>query len=88
VSNGYHEKNPDVLSEDLFSELRQRSEQEHVSIPDVVRSAVRELLSKEKEKNWVDDPLCNMIGAGSSNIGDLSSRHDDYRWHGRESRAD
>jgi Arc/MetJ-type ribon-helix-helix transcriptional regulator len=66
------------IPEDLFSELRQRAEEEHSSISDIVRNAVREFLSKEKEKNWVDDPLWNMLGAGTSNIGDLSGRHDDY----------
>ena len=70
--------------EDLFSELKQRAEQEHVSISDLVRNAVREFLSKEKEKNWVDDPLWNMLGAGSSNIGDLSSSHDDYLYGGKK----
>lgn len=72
--------------EDMFSELRQRAEREHSSISDIVRNAVREFLVKEKEKNWQDDPLWNMLGAASSNSdsGDLSTRHDDYLYGGKK----
>ena len=64
--------------EDMHNALRRKAKKEKTTIADIVRKAVTEILKREKMKDWENDPLWNIIGAGSSKEGDLSINHDKY----------
>jgi len=64
--------------EDLLRRLRRKAEEENTTIAYIVRNAVSELLRKENEKNWIEDPLWKMVGSSSSKDRDLSVNHDKY----------
>lgn len=66
------------LPEDILRELKRRSAEEKTTIAAIVRSALSEFLGKNREKNWLEDPLWEMVGASSSKEGDLSVNHDKY----------
>jgi len=66
------------LPEDILRELKRRSAEEKTTIAAIVRSALSEFLGKNREKNWLEDPLWKMVGASSSKEGDLSVNHDKY----------
>jgi len=66
------------LPEDVMVELRNRADEEGTTIASIVREAVSEFLKKGKKKDWVDDPLWNLVGSSRSKDGDLSERHDKY----------
>ncbi len=66
------------LPEDVLRELKRRAAEEKTTIAGIVRSAVSEFLGKNREKNWLEDPLWKMVGASSSKEGDLSVNHDKY----------
>ncbi len=66
------------LSEDMLNALKIKAKKEKTSIANIVRKAVSEILKREKMKDWENDPLWNIIGAGSSEDGDLSINHDKY----------
>jgi predicted nucleic acid-binding protein len=64
--------------EEILRELKRKASEEKTTIADIVRSAVSELLKKEKTKNWMGDTLWNMVGTSSSKDKDLSVNHDKY----------
>ncbi len=64
--------------EEILRELKRKASKEKTTLADVVRNAVSELLKKEKAKNWIEDPLWNMVGASKSKDKDLSVHHDKY----------
>ncbi len=64
--------------EETLRELKRKARENKTTIADIVRSAVSERLEKEKAKNWMEDPLWNMVGASSSRDKDLSINHDKY----------
>ena len=64
--------------EEILRELKKRAKVEKTTVAEIVREAVSLLLEGEKAKNWVDDPLWNMLGSSSSNDRDLSVNHDKY----------
>ena len=64
--------------EDVLSELKRKADEEKTTIANIVRIAVSEILEKEKKRNWIEDPLWNMVGASSSKDKDLSVNHDKY----------
>lgn len=64
--------------EDMLRELKKRADKKRTTVSDIVRDAVSEILRKEKTKNWIEDPLWNMVGSGSSKEKDLSFNHDKY----------
>lgn len=64
--------------EDILMELRKKANEENISIAKVIRSAVLELIKKEKKKNWIEDPLWNMVGSSISKDKNLSVNHDKY----------
>lgn len=64
--------------EDMLMELKKRAKEEKTTVANIVRGVVSELLKKKEMKNWVKDPLWNMVGSSSSKEGDLSVNHDKY----------
>jgi metal-responsive CopG/Arc/MetJ family transcriptional regulator len=64
--------------EDLLNELRRKADREKTTLSHLVRSAVLELIKKDKLQNWEDDPLWRMIGSSQSRDKDLSVNHDTY----------
>ncbi len=64
--------------EEVIIELKKKASEERTTVANIVRTAVSELFKKEKAKNWMQDPLWNMIGSSSSKDGDLSVNHDKY----------
>ncbi len=66
------------LPEDILLELKRKAGKEKTTIANIVRNAVSDFLKKEKAKDWENDPLWNMVGAGSSQEGDISVNHDKY----------
>lgn len=66
------------LPEDILLELKRKSNKEKTTIAHIIRNAVSDFLKREKEKDWEKDSLWNMVGAGSSQEGDISVNHDKY----------
>jgi ribosome recycling factor len=66
------------FGEDTLRELKRKAREEKTTVADIVRSAVSELLRKEKAKDWMEDPLWNMVGSSSSKDTNLSVNHDKY----------
>ncbi|HAK88729.1 MAG: hypothetical protein A2077_00605 [Nitrospirae bacterium GWC2_46_6] len=66
------------LPEDILLELKRKSNKEKTTIAHIIRNAVSDFLKREKEKDWEKDPLWNMVGAGSSQGGNISEEHDKY----------
>ncbi len=64
--------------EEILRELKRKARDEKTTIADIVRKAVSAVLKKEKAKNWIEDPLWNMVGASKSKDKDLSVHHDKY----------
>jgi metal-responsive CopG/Arc/MetJ family transcriptional regulator len=64
--------------EDLLDELRRKADKEKTTLSHLVRSAVSELIKKDKLQNWENDPLWSMIGSSQSSDEDLSINHDTY----------
>lgn len=64
--------------EDLLNELKRKANNEKTTISNIVRTAVTDLMKKEKVKNWSDDSLWAMVGSSRSNDKDLSVNHDKY----------
>jgi hypothetical protein len=64
--------------EDVLSELKRKADEEKTTIANIVRIAVSEILEKEKKRNWIEDPLWDMVGASRSKDKDLSVNHDKY----------
>jgi hypothetical protein len=64
--------------EDLLDELRKKAAKEKTTLSHLVRSAVLELIKKDKLLNWENDPLWSMIGSSQSSDEDLSINHDAY----------
>lgn len=63
---------------DMLSKLKKKANEENTTIADIVRKAVSETLKKKRRRDWVKDPLWNMVGASSSKDRDLSINHDKY----------
>jgi len=70
--------------EEILRELKRKSREEKTTIANIVRSAVSELLRKEEAKDWMQDPLWNMVGSSSSKDRDLSVNHDKYLYGKRK----
>jgi len=66
------------FNEDVLRELKKKAKEEKTTVAELVRESVSILFEKEREKNWIDDPLWNMIGSSSSKDRDLSVHHDKY----------
>ncbi|MBI5213141.1 MAG: hypothetical protein HY957_07190 [Nitrospirae bacterium] len=66
------------LPEDILLELKRKSNKEKTTIAHIIRNAVSDFLKREKGKDWEKDSLWNMVGAGSSQEGDISVNHDKY----------
>ena len=66
------------LPEDILLELKRKSNKEKTTIAHIIRNAVSDFLKREKERDWEKDSLWNMVGAGSSQEGDISVNHDKY----------
>ena len=64
--------------EELLNELRRKADKEKTTLSHLVRSAVLELIRKDKLQNWENDPLWNMIGSSQSRDEDLSANHDTH----------
>ena len=64
--------------EDLLNELRRKADKEKTTLSHLVRSAVLELIKKDKLQSWENDPLWSMIGSSQSGDEDLSANHDTY----------
>jgi hypothetical protein len=64
--------------EDLLDGLKRKAEKEKTTVSHIVRSAVLELIKKDREKDWQEDPLWNMVGSSRSGNTDLSVNHDEY----------
>lgn len=64
--------------ENILMELKRKAEEENSSVAGIVRNAVSEFLAKESEKDWIKDPLWNIIGSAHSKDKDLSVNHDKY----------
>jgi len=70
--------------EEILRELKRKSREEKTTIANIVRSAVSELLRKEEAKDWMQDPLWDMVGSSSSKDRDLSVNHDKYLYGKRK----
>lgn len=66
------------LPEDILLDLRRMANKEKTTIANLVRNAISDFLKKEKVRSWENDSLWNMVGAGSSQEGDISINHDKY----------
>jgi len=66
------------FNEDVLRELKKKAKEEKTTVAELVRESVSILFEKEREKDWIDDPLWNMIGSSSSKDRDLSVNHDKY----------
>lgn len=66
------------LPEDILLDLKRKANKEKTTIANLVRNAISDFLKKEKARNWEKDSLWNMVGAGSSQEGDISVNHDKY----------
>ena len=64
--------------EETLRELKRKAREEKTTIANIVRGAVSEQLEKGKTKNWMQDPLWNMVGSSGSKDKDLSVNHDKY----------
>lgn len=64
--------------ENLLNELRRKADREKTTLSHIVRSAVVDLINRDKERNWEDDPLWSMVGSSRSRDKDLSVNHDAY----------
>lgn len=64
--------------EDLLNDVKRKADREKTTVSEIVRGAVLELIRRDKEKNWEEDPLWNMVGSIESKDGDLSISHDAY----------
>jgi metal-responsive CopG/Arc/MetJ family transcriptional regulator len=64
--------------EDLLNKLKRKANNEKTTISNIVRTAIIELMKKEKVKNWDNDSLWSMVGSCTSNDKDLSVNHDKY----------
>ena len=67
------------LPKQLYQRLKRLAERRKVSQAAIVRDALEAHLKQELPASaWENDPIWNIVGAGKSDKGDLSVRHDDY----------
>lgn len=67
------------LPQEIYEELRRRSEKSGVSMARQIRKALEEYLElSEARVLKEEDPIWEMIGAIKTKDGDLSVRHDTY----------
>jgi hypothetical protein len=67
------------ISRDVHEELKRRSKATGLAMAEQIRRALREYL--EREEGVVlreDDPIWNIVGAGSFGANDVSIHHDKY----------
>ncbi|HAJ26147.1 MAG TPA: hypothetical protein DCG53_02690 [Syntrophus sp. (in: bacteria)] len=64
--------------EDMLMELKSKAKQDHTTVSDIVRKAIKELFRGDKVEEWDKDPLWDMVGKSRSDEGDLSIHHDQY----------
>jgi hypothetical protein len=64
--------------EDLLNEMKRKAKKEKTTVSEIVREASLEFIRKDREKDWANDSLWNMVGSGESKEKDLSIRHDAY----------
>jgi metal-responsive CopG/Arc/MetJ family transcriptional regulator len=64
--------------EEMLREMKKKAKEEKSTVAKIVRNAVSDLLKQERAKDWKEDSLWNMVGAGDSKDGDLSVNHDKY----------
>ncbi len=55
-----------------------QAKEENTTVAEIVREVVSALFEREKEKDWNNDLLWNMVGSSSSGDSDLSVNHDKY----------
>jgi hypothetical protein len=64
---------------DVYEELKRRSKATGLAMAEQIRQALREYLDREEGVVLrEDDPIWNIVGAVSTNDGDLSIHHDKY----------
>ncbi|MEZ4767518.1 MAG: CopG family transcriptional regulator [Caldilineales bacterium] len=63
------------LRQDQMDSLRSLAEQQRVSLAELVRQGVDQLLTGAPIEN---DPLWDVVGLGRSGTGDLAADHDRY----------
>jgi len=67
------------IPSDIHQELKRRSKSTGLSMAEQIRQALREYLDREEGVVLrEDDPIWNIVGAISTDDGDLSIRHDEY----------
>jgi metal-responsive CopG/Arc/MetJ family transcriptional regulator len=64
--------------EDLLTELKRKADREKTTVSHIVRSAVSEIVKKQKAKDWETDSVWSMVGSSRSRDKDLSVNHDAY----------
>jgi len=67
------------IPRDVYEELKRRSKSTGLAMAEQIRRALREYL--EREEGVVlreDDPIWNIVGAGSFGPNDVSIHHDKY----------
>ncbi len=78
------------LPRDIYHRLQQRAEEQHLTLAVQIREALEDYLERTDVEEApilrADDPIFQMIGAASSEEGDLSVNHDHYLygWPKRE----
>jgi metal-responsive CopG/Arc/MetJ family transcriptional regulator len=73
------------IPRDVHEELKRRSKSTGLAMAEQIRQALGEYL--EREEGVVlreDDPIWNIVGAISTDNGDLSTHHDKYLYGAKE----
>ncbi len=70
--------------EDMLMRLKRKAKTEKTTVADIVRNVISQFLAKEESKDWMKDPLWNIIGSGASKERDLSVNHDKYLYGKRK----
>ncbi len=71
------------LSDQLYAALKQRARKTKKAMSEQIRESLRVYLASEQTDDPTD-PIWLIAGMGSSGLGDLSERHDDYLYGQRK----
>ena|GEM_PF-830907 len=73
------------IPRDVYEELKRRGKSTGLAMAEQIRQALREYLDREESVVLrEDDPIWNIVGAISTDDGDLSIRHDKYLYGWKE----
>ena len=72
--------------EEMLQQVRQLADSEHLTIAEIVRTAVGDFLANRKQitADWDNDPIWGIVGQTATADGDLSANHDAYLYGGKQ----